>query len=313
VLTGVSEYPTTSHTIFFRHYQVVILALQALTSANMKLITTAKEMFEFSSSTRSRGLSIGFVPTMGALHSGHISLVKSAKQLCDMVVVSVFVNPTQFNDPSDLQNYPRTFESDQQLLATEGVDVMFFPSKEEIYPVEESKHYDLDGLDELMEGPNRPGHFDGVVQVVTRLFDIVQPNSAFFGEKDFQQLVVIRYMANKLGYSTNIIGCPTQRESSGLAKSSRNVRLSESGKTIASKISFCLYHIKEQFANHRLASEIRHESIKMLSENEGIELEYLEFVNPDTLIAANNQSVSVQACVAVWVEGVRLIDNLQVK
>lgn len=312
-MTGVPEYLTTSYTIFFRHYQVVILALQALTSAMVKLITTAKEMFEFSSSTRSSDLSIGFVPTMGALHSGHISLVKSAKQLCDMVVVSVFVNPTQFNDPSDLKNYPRTFESDQQLLATEGVDVMFFPSKEEIYPVQESKHFELDGLNELMEGPNRPGHFDGVVKVVTRLFDIVLPNSAFFGEKDFQQLAVIRHMANKLGYSTKIIGCQTMRESNGLAMSSRNVRLSENGKKIASKISFCLYHIKEQFANQRPASEILDESIKMLSENNSIELEYLEFVNPDTLTSANDYSVSIQACVAVWVEGVRLIDNLQVK
>ena len=279
----------------------------------MKLITTAKEMSQFSSSTRSTGQTVGFVPTMGALHLGHISLVKQAKQKCDTVVVSVFVNPTQFNDPSDLKNYPRTFESDRALLEEEGVNVMFFPSADEIYPEPLSKTFDMDGLDARMEGPNRPGHFDGVVQVVTRLFDIVQPDVALFGEKDFQQLAILRHMTKKLGYGIEIIGCPTEREASGLAMSSRNVRLSETGRNVASGISALLLRIQRLLSGNRSIQEVLRESKEILDRQEGMELEYLELVNPDSLTLATDDSEHIQACIAVWVEGVRLIDNMQVK
>ena len=195
----------------------------------MKIITTAHEMSAYSLSRREKRLTIGFVPTMGALHEGHLSLIRNAKQSADIVVVSIFVNPTQFNNSSDLDKYPRTFETDKKLLLNEGIDVLFFPTVDEIYPSPETKTYNLDGLDAQMEGPNRPGHFNGVVQVVTRLFEIIKPHVAYFGEKDFQQLAIIRHMTAKLGYDIDIEGMSTIREESGLAMSSRNVRLSPEG------------------------------------------------------------------------------------
>ena len=158
----------------------------------MRVLTSAQSMIRFAENAKLVNSSIGFVPTMGALHAGHLSLIEAAKRESDLVVVSVFVNPTQFNNASDLDKYPRTFDSDRSLLEDSGVDVMFFPSVLEIYPAgtEDQRKFELDGLDELMEGPNRPGHFNGVVQVVTRLFDLVEPSKAFFGEKDWQQLAV---------------------------------------------------------------------------------------------------------------------------
>ncbi len=292
---------------------MVVLALQLLTYTFMKLITTAKEMSDYSFSTRSNDESIGFVPTMGALHLGHISLIKAAKAKCDKVVVSVFVNPTQFNNPTDLQNYPRTFELDRQLLESEGIDAMFFPSAEQIYPATKPKHYEMDGLDERMEGPNRPRHFDGVVQVVTRLFDLIQPNAAFFGEKDFQQLAIIRHMTNKLGYNVEIAACLTERESTGLAMSSRNVRLTDDGRRIASSINLILLEIKNQLALNLSASEILEQSIASIMNLKGITLEYLELVDPQTLQPIKDDSDAIQACIAVYIEEVRLIDNMRVK
>ncbi|MCF8459355.1 MAG: pantoate--beta-alanine ligase [Flavobacteriales bacterium] len=279
----------------------------------MKLITTAKEMSEYSFSTRSSSEFVGFVPTMGALHLGHISLIKTAKAKCENVVVSVFVNPTQFNDSNDLQNYPRTFESDRKLLENEGVDVMFFPSANEIYPSPEVKHYEMDGLDDPMEGPNRPGHFNGVVQVVTRLFELVKPNVAFFGEKDFQQLAVIRHMTQKLGYDIEIVGCPTEREASGLAMSSRNIRLSNDGRKLASSINLILLEIKNQLALNEPASVVLEQAIADIDQLNGITLEYLELVNPQTLQPVTDDSAAIQACIALYIEEVRLIDNMRVK
>ncbi|MBP9152736.1 MAG: pantoate--beta-alanine ligase, partial [Flavobacteriales bacterium] len=259
------------------------------------------------------GESIGFVPTMGALHLGHISLIKTAKAKCDNVVVSVFVNPTQFNNPNDLQNYPRTFESDRKLLEAVRVDVMFFPSADEIYPAPEAKHYEMNELDAHMEGPNRPGHFDGVVQVVSRLFDIVQPTEAFFGEKDFQQLAIIRHMTKKLGYELEVVGCPTERESSGLAMSSRNVRLSNEGRKLASSINLILSEIKNQLAKNLPASVVLQQAIAHIDQLNGITLEYLELANPQTLQPATDDSAAIQACIALYIEEVRLIDNMRVK
>ncbi|MCF8464489.1 MAG: pantoate--beta-alanine ligase [Flavobacteriales bacterium] len=279
----------------------------------MKLILTAKEISQYSTSTRSKLKSIGFVPTMGALHLGHVSLIKAAKAKCDKVVVSVFVNPTQFNDPTDLRNYPRTFESDRMLLEAEGVDVMFFPSPEEIYPTPEAKNYEMDGLDQTMEGPNRPGHFNGVVQVVTRLFDLIQPTAAFFGEKDFQQLAIIRHMTQKLGYDVEIVGCPTEREASGLAMSSRNVRLSNNGRTLAVSISAVLTQVKNQLALNQPVTKVKEQAITRINNLNGIKLEYLELVNPQTLQLVNEDSTSIQACIALYIEEVRLIDNMRVK
>ena len=269
-------------------------------------------MNSFSSASLSSGKTIGFVPTMGALHAGHGSLINYASSENDVVVVSVFVNPTQFNQKSDLDQYPRTFEADKAFLDSLNVDVMFYPSVPEIYPDDEEPLYDLDGLDQLMEGPNRPGHFNGVVQVVSRLFDIVQPTNAYFGEKDFQQLAIIKHMASKLNYSVNVKGGNTIRESDGLAMSSRNVRLTNAGRLTAPIIFSVLEGIRLSVTQAGIDSAIA-EATKVLNEANGVELEYLELVNPVSLSKANDSSEAIQACVAVWIDDVRLIDNMRVK
>lgn len=277
----------------------------------MRIIESAEQMEAFSTALRAEGKTIGFVPTMGALHDGHRSLVQAATDQNDFVVVSVFVNPTQFNDAKDLEKYPRTFEADRELLANAGVDVMFYPTVKEIYPNDLIPEYDLDGLDAVMEGPNRPGHFNGVVQVVTRLFDLVLPNRAYFGEKDFQQLAIIRHMTKKLGYDVEIIGCPTVREKDGLAMSSRNVRLDESTRGKAPIIFHVLDELKHSIPKIGLNRAVTKAKEKL--SKSGIELEYLEVVDSISLQSAKDNSVALQACVAAWLGGVRLIDNLRVK
>ena len=182
------------------------------------------------------GCEVGFVPTMGALHQGHISLVNRAAADCKIVVVSIFVNPTQFNNPADLEKYPRTIENDCEMLEKAGATIVFIPSIEEIYPQKDNRIFDLGGLDSNGEGPHRPGHFNGVAQVVTRLFDIVKPKFAYFGEKDFQQLAIIRYFSKKLNYPLKIVSCPTVRESDGLAMSSRNLLLTSEHRRVAPTI-----------------------------------------------------------------------------
>ena len=270
-------------------------------------------MTAFSTENKSKKLTIGFVPTMGALHKGHISLVQYAQRNCDLVVVSVFVNPTQFNSSEDLNKYPRTIDADRMLLEKERVDVLFAPSVNEVYPTEKRVSYNLDGLDKYMEGPNRPGHFYGVVQVVARLFDMVQPDNAIFGEKDFQQLAIIKHMTSKLGYNTTVIGCPTIREPSGLAMSSRNQRLSENGKIISQAIYKTLLGLKHDISSGIAPNTANKNAISALEETSGLELEYLELVDPQSLQPIEDSAEIAQACIAVWVEDVRLIDNMRVK
>jgi pantoate--beta-alanine ligase len=280
----------------------------------MRVLTSAQSMIRFAENAKLVNSCIGFVPTMGALHAGHLSLIEAAKRESDLVVVSVFVNPTQFNNASDLDKYPRTFDSDRSLLEDSGVDVMFFPSVEEIYPAgtEDQRKFELDGLDELMEGPNRPGHFNGVVQVVTRLFDLVEPSKAFFGEKDFQQLAIIKHMSSKLGYRIDIVGCDTVRESDGLAMSSRNVRLTSSGRTIAPEIHRTLEALRNELRTNSVEEVLARAKAALLGSPE-IELEYLELVDPITLKRATDDSISIQGCIAAWIDDVRLIDNMRVK
>ncbi len=279
----------------------------------MIVIKLAAEILDFSTDASSSGKKIGFVPTMGALHDGHISLIRKAKQENKIVVVSVFVNPTQFNDKKDLQKYPRTFEVDKAILEGENVDVMFYPNVSEIYPDSDKAIYELDGLDNYMEGPNRPGHFNGVGQVVTRLFDLIKPTHAYFGEKDFQQLTIIRHMTNKLGYNVMVKDCPTMRETDGLAMSSRNVRLSAEARDVAAEIYKELVLLRESFKLNGLKKSLR-DCKERISNTEGMELEYLELVDPINLEPIkNDKHDAVQACVAVELGGVRLIDNLRVK
>lgn len=261
--------------------------------------------------TFSEGKSVGFVPTMGALHEGHMALVERAHQTCDVVVVSVFVNPTQFNNPADLDHYPRTPEKDATLLEQHGCDIAFFPSVEEVYPKDfHAPEVPLGRLDQVMEGEFRPGHFKGVVQVVYRLFSIVEPTKAFFGLKDFQQVSVIRFMTNYLQLPVEIVPCPTLRESSGLAMSSRNMRLSEQQREEAVVIYKTLSLAKSLSGTHT-PDETKKRALELFSES-SLQLEYFTIAHPDTLEELHDEWVNgATACIAAFCGEVRLIDNLK--
>ena len=277
----------------------------------MKVYSKITDLQEQISALKSGGKTIGFIPTMGALHQGHISLVQSAMDHCDVTVVSIFVNTTQFNNPDDLLKYPRTLEADVRLLETINCDIVFAPSVEEMYP-ENSLGYqvDLGKLGTLMEGKFRPGHFDGVVNVVGRLFDIVKPHKAFFGLKDFQQVAVIRYMTQFLKLPVEIIACPTQRESSGLAMSSRNMRLSEAQKTDALHIYRSLILAKKLAENHD-PKETKKAVVNYFQQG-NLQLEYFEIVDPNTLESLSDKWVKGStACIVAYCDEVRLIDNME--
>jgi pantoate--beta-alanine ligase len=252
---------------------------------------------------------IGFVPTMGALHNGHCSLIDFAVKESDFTVASIFVNPTQFNDANDLKNYPRTIESDLKLLEQHGCDLVYIPDVDDVYYNKRSFFVDLKGLDKVMEGEFRPGHFDGVVDVVSRLFDIVKPDKAFFGEKDFQQLSIIRYMSRDL--NVDVVGCPTVRESDGLAMSSRNMLLEESYREEASVIYKSLSWAKDNFKEYAVG-ELKAEIEKRISETGKFIVEYVNIVESDTLISIDEWTDNnVNCCVAVYAGKVRLIDNIK--
>ncbi len=256
---------------------------------------------------------VGFVPTMGALHQGHISLVERAKKENDIVVVSIFINPTQFNNPNDLLNYPRTPESDYLMLEKSGTDAVLSPSVDEIYNSEEVKNRTLEigRLGEVMEGVYRPGHFNGVIQVVSRLFEIVKPGRAYFGEKDFQQLAVIRYMVKAMRIDVEIVPCPTVREKNGLAMSSRNLKLSDNGKDEATAISKALSFARQNY-NRFKPHEIKQRTVEMIESSGNLKVEYVEISDEVTLEPVSEWSASKHArCfAAVFCEGVRLIDNM---
>jgi len=261
---------------------------------------------------RAQGKKIGFVPTMGALHDGHISLVKQARKKADIVVVSIFVNPTQFNNKKDLKKYPRTLAADKKLLANHKVDYIFAPSVEEVYPGGKKKKVkvDLGGLDNEMEGAFRPGHFAGVVQVVKRLLDIVQPDSLYMGQKDFQQFTIIQRMISELSIPTQLVVCPIKREKHGLAMSSRNERLPEHLRKRAKIIYQTLKKSK------KMISDLSPAQIEKWAMNhmaiDDFEPEYFTIADGYTLkkIRSFRGKKYVVACTAVWTGGVRLIDNL---
>lgn len=280
----------------------------------MKVFESSVALSEFVQSRRSLGERIGFVPTMGALHSGHISLVSIARSMCECVVVSVFVNPTQFNDPKDLETYPRTFEADAELLKAAGVDAVLHPSVEEIYPEADDRVFAVGRVAEVMEGAHRPGHFNGVMQVVSRLFDIVRPDKAFFGEKDFQQIAVVRAMCRLINSPVEIVSCPIVRESDGLALSSRNVRLSKEQRIIAPSI----YRILSEsiaYAQEHTPVETSLWVEKEINAIEGLRVEYYDIVDANTLerIESWNTSEHIQGCITVFCGEVRLIDNIAYK
>ena len=278
----------------------------------MKLVHTIDELRAELDIQRKAGKKIGFVPTMGALHEGHASLVRRAVAENDVVVVSDFVNPTQFNDKNDLLKYPRTLEADCELLEKEGASYVFAPSVEEIYPEPDTRQFDYAPLDTVMEGKYRPGHFNGVCQVVSKLFMIVEPHTAYFGEKDFQQLAIIREMVKRLDMPVQIVGCPIVREADGLALSSRNARLSEAERKQALAISQTLFKSKEYAGTHTV-EETQQFVEAGIAVAEGLELEYFELVDGNTLqkIATWDETNYPVGCITVYCGEVRLIDNIK--
>lgn len=292
----------------------------------MIIFNTIEELQNHLNSIRNQKKTIGFVPTMGALHAGHISLVDKAKADCDCVVCSIFVNPTQFNDLSDLDKYPRTLESDCQLLEKASCDIVFAPEVKEMYSEAElelkrqkvedkswtkGKSVDFGAIETVMEGAHRPGHFNGVAQVVSKLFRIVEPDKAYFGQKDFQQLAIIRSMTKQLEMPIEIIACDILREPNGLAMSSRNERLTKQERELAAVISKTLFSIKEHYKSKSI------QDLKAMAEEQirtvpSIAMEYIEISDSDSLqpISDFKQSKSAVVCIAVKLGAVRLIDNI---
>lgn len=278
----------------------------------MKVICTVSELRTALEERKAQGERIGLVPTMGALHAGHASLVKRSVEDNAVTVVSVFVNPTQFNDQNDLEKYPRTLEADCRLLEACGVTFVFAPSVEEIYPEPDTRRFDYAPLDTVMEGKFRPGHFNGVCQVVSKLFDIVQPDRAYFGEKDFQQLAIIREMVRSMNYPLEIVGCPIVREPDGLAMSSRNTRLSAEERTYALRISETLFK-SVVYARSHTVGETRRMVEDAISNAPGLRLEYFELVDGNTLqsICDWHETTYPVGCITVFCGEVRLIDNVK--
>lgn len=280
----------------------------------MEIITSVADLRSKVSALKGQGLTVGLVPTMGALHKGHISLVDRARKDNDIVVVSVFVNPTQFNNKKDLETYPRTADADAALLRQAGADIMFMPSVEEIYPEPDTRVFPLGPVAEVMEGAMRPGHFNGVAQIVSKLFDMVRPTRAYFGEKDFQQIAVIRKMAELEGFDIEIVDCPICRHDDGLAMSSRNVRLTPEQRAVAPAIHRTLAASTEWASDHTLA-ETKKFVIDELNSFPHMEVEYYEIVDPVTMQPVSDwdapHTVPAVGCVTVYCGEVRLIDNIK--
>lgn len=278
----------------------------------MEIIRTVAELKAKLDDARSRG-TIGLVPTMGALHAGHLSLIERARRENDTVVVSVFVNPTQFNNPTDLATYPRTEEADAALLSSAGVDYAFIPSVDEVYPEPDTRVFDLGPVAEVMEGAMRPGHFNGVAQVVSKLFRFTEPTRAYFGEKDFQQIAVIRKMAEIEGFKNlEIVDCPIKREADGLALSSRNVRLSAEQRSVAPAIAMTLRASLIKARDMSLA-ETKQWVIDTINRYPFMQVEYYEIVDALTMqpIAEWSDSERPVGCITVFCGDVRLIDNIK--
>ena len=275
-----------------------------------KIVDLQNELFM----CRKEGKEIGLVPTMGALHEGHASLVKRSVKENGVTVVSVFLNPTQFNDQGDLDRYPRTLDADCKLLEACGADYVFAPSVKEMYPTPDTRHFEFPPVSTVMEGAKRPGHFNGVCQVVSRLFYIVRPTRAYFGEKDFQQLAIIREMVRQLNYSLEIVGCPIVREEDGLALSSRNKRLSAEERENALNISRTLFKSRNFAATHTV-SETQKMVEDAIEAAPGLRLEYFEIVDGNTLQKINDWEDTSYAvgCITVFCGEVRLIDNIKYK
>lgn len=278
----------------------------------METITNSEELRRALGSRNRSG--IGFVPTMGALHAGHRSLVERARRECETVVVSVFVNPTQFNDKTDLKNYPRTPEADLRLLEEVGADYVFMPSVEEVYPEPDTRTFDFGMIDKVMEGATRPGHFNGVAQVVSRLFDLIKPAKAYFGEKDFQQIAVIRDMVRQLNIPVEIIPCPIVRGEDGLALSSRNTLLDTDHRTAAPYIYKVLKAAVEK-SHQTTPDQLAAWVTAQVESNPLLKVIYFQVVDAATMqqVRTWEESPAIQGCIAVQAGDIRLIDNIKLR
>lgn len=265
---------------------------------------------------RKQGKTVGLVPTMGALHEGHASLVKKSVEDNDITVVSIFVNPTQFNDPKDLNSYPRDLDADCKLLESVGADYVFAPSVDEMYPTKDTRHFEFPPVSTVMEGAHRPGHFNGVCQVVSRLFYIVRPDRAYFGEKDWQQIAVVKAMVKSLGLNVSIVECPIVREPDGLARSSRNTLLSADERAIAPNIFKALKDSIDYAQSHTL-KETHDKVVSQINATDGLDVEYYEIVDGNTLQPVDTWDASdyIVGCITVYcgARPVRLIDHIKYK
>jgi len=277
----------------------------------MIVYRTKKDLAGHLDALRNAGKSIGFVPTMGALHQGHTSLVEKAAVENNVTVVSIFVNPTQFNDPADLETYPRTLDRDLELLQSLNADLVFIPTVKEMYPEEDMRSFDLGNLDKVMEGKHRKGHFTGVVKIVSKLFLAVLPNRAYFGQKDFQQLVIVRRLVQNLNLNLDIVACPIVREKDGLAMSSRNVRLNREERNLAPFIHETLKLAREK-SGSLTPVEIKSWVILQFEEQPLMQLEYFEIVEDKELkpIVDWDEQGNKVGCLAVQIGKVRLLDNM---
>jgi len=280
----------------------------------MRVVKTISELKSLISGYKQENKTVGLVPTMGALHAGHKSLVDRARKENDIVVVSVFVNPTQFNNKQDLATYPRTEERDCALLEAAGCDVVFMPAVEEVYPEPDNRKFDLGAVAEVMEGAHRPGHFNGVAQIVSKLFGFVEPDRAYFGEKDFQQIAVIRKMVQLEGFKLQIVACPIKREDDGLALSSRNVRLTSEQRQLAPNI----YRVLKEscnFAKSHTVAETEKFVVDSLNALPQMEVEYYSIVDALTMQPVSDwaDADSITGCITVYCGEVRLIDNIAYK
>jgi len=276
----------------------------------MEILSSASDMTSFSYDARRTSKRVGFVPTMGALHEGHLSLVRAAREHSDIVVVSIFVNPTQFGPNEDFAKYPRSFDQDKAMLEREGVDCIFYPSVEEMYPPGATTWVTVEGLSDKLDGRSRPGHFRGVSTVVSKLFNIVQPQAAFFGQKDAAQVAIIRKMVLDLNFPVKIVVCPIVRESDGLAMSSRNAYLTPEQRRQAIVLSRALQRVQQLIAQgHDSAEELIRAGTQAMSAEPEVKLDYFEIVHPDTLDPVQYVREGALVAVAAYVGTTRLIDN----
>ena len=276
----------------------------------MQIVETVSEMQQLSRELRTNQSLLGFVPTMGALHEGHLSLVRRARSECAVVAASIFVNPLQFGPNEDFEKYPRTFEDDCEQLAAEGVAVLFAPGAAEMYPQDAVTRISVEGVGDRLDGASRPGHFTGVATVVAKLFHIVQPDRAYFGQKDAAQLAVLRQMARDLNFNVEIVACPIVRDADGLALSSRNKYLSKTGRTQALALRRALLGMEQMIAHGgRSSAALIQEGMRILSTESGVRVDYLAVVDAQTLLPVKQAKPGTLIAVAAWVENTRLIDN----